>query len=131
MYPFKGSSCARSAGMSAILSVKNKNKTTLLKLKSGWNLVVSNYCLASLGLVSNRLHRFYNYKKAGILNSLGKRSVVRGVAMNPCDHPHGGGEGKKSPPSAAKSPWGWLTKGTCSNSKKFELKRKKLFKKHR
>jgi large subunit ribosomal protein L2 len=55
-------------------------------------------------LVSNSLHKFYNYKKAGIIRSLGFRPKVRGVAMNPIDHPHGGGEGKKSPPSSARSP---------------------------
>jgi large subunit ribosomal protein L2 len=57
-----------------------------------------------MGIISNVLHKFYNYKKAGFLRSLGIRPTVRGVAMNPCDHPHGGGEGKKSPPSAARSP---------------------------
>jgi len=124
--PFKGSIYARSAGLSAILSSK-KDKKILLKLKSGWNLVVSNFCLCSLGLVSNSLHKFYNYKKAGIIRSLGFRPKVRGVAMNPIDHPHGGGEGKKSPPSSARSPWGWLTKGTPSKSKKYQIVyRKKL-----
>jgi large subunit ribosomal protein L2 len=48
--------------------------------------------------------------------------------MNPCDHPHGGGEGKKSPPAAACSPWGWLTKNSSTNRKLFEKKRLKLFK---
>jgi len=67
-------------------------------------LILSNYCLASLGLASNSLHKFYNYKKAGIIRALGIRPTVRGVAMNPCDHPHGGGEGKKSPLVGSKSP---------------------------
>lgn len=57
-------------------------------------LIISSYCLISLGSASNHLHKFYCYKKAGILRSLGFRPTVRGVAMNPCDHPHGGGEGK-------------------------------------
>jgi large subunit ribosomal protein L2 len=60
--------------------------------------------MCTMGIISNVLHKFYNYKKAGFLRSLGIRPTVRGVAMNPCDHPHGGGEGKKSPPSAARSP---------------------------
>lgn len=51
--------------------------------------------------------------------------------MNPCDHPHGGGEGRKSPPAAARSPWGWLTKGTPTNKKKYQIIRKKLLKKIR
>jgi len=58
--------------------------------------------------------------------NLGKKSTVRGVAMNPCDHPHGGGEGKKSPLSPAKSPWGWNTSGgTSSNNKKYQIFKKK------
>jgi len=57
-----------------------------------------------LGQLSNTLHKFTNYKKAGIMRTLGIRPTVRGVAMNPCDHPHGGGEGRKSPPAAARSP---------------------------
>jgi len=79
-------------------------------------------------LISNSLHKFYNYKKAGHIRSLGIRPTVRGVAMNPCDHPHGGGEGKKSPLVGAKSPWGWFTKGTPTNIKKYQLRRKKKFK---
>jgi len=47
---------------------------------------------------------FQDFKKAGNVRNLGKRPTVRGVAMNPCDHPHGGGEGRKSPPAAARSP---------------------------
>lgn len=54
---------------------------------------------------SNRTHKLSaGYKKAGLVRSLGKRPTVRGVAMNPCDHPHGGGEGKKSPLTSSKSP---------------------------
>jgi large subunit ribosomal protein L2 len=73
-------------------------------------------------------HRFEIIKKAGRSRSMGIRPSVRGVAMNPCDHPHGGGEGKKSPPSGQRSPWGWLTKGTPSLKKLVEKKRKKLYK---
>ncbi len=74
-------------------------------------------------------HKFIIKKKAGIQRALGIRPTVRGVAMNPCDHPHGGGEGKKSPPSGQRSPWGWLTKGTSTMQKKYQKKRKKLYKK--
>lgn len=114
--------------MSAIITVKMSNSKVLLKLKSGWNLILSNYCLGSLGLVSNSLHKFYNYKKAGVIRALGIRPTVRGVAMNPCDHPHGGGEGRKSPLVGAKSPWGWLTKGTPTKIKKYQITIKKKFK---
>lgn len=67
-------------------------------------MYISKYCIGTLGCVSNSLHRFYNLRKAGTSRNLGKRPTVRGVAMNPCDHPHGGGEGKKSPPSSPRSP---------------------------
>lgn len=91
----------------------------LLKAKSGWNFLISKYNIGSLGLCSNILHRFTRLEKAGKVRALGIRPTVRGVAMNPCDHPHGGGEGRKSPPVAARSPWGWLTKNTPSKIKKY------------
>jgi len=60
--------------------------------------------MAMLGNSSNSKHHFFINKKAGRMRALGIRPTVRGVAMNPCDHPHGGGEGKKSGPAAARSP---------------------------
>lgn len=126
-YPFSGGSIIRAAGSSAILTSKLFNSITL-KLKSGWNLILSKYCIATIGNVSNMKHKFIILKKAGISRSLGIRPTVRGVAMNPCDHPHGGGEGKKSPPSGQRSPWGWLTKGTPTLTKKHQKKKKKLYK---
>jgi len=90
--------------------------------------LISAACLGTLDIVSNSQHKYFIKKKAGYNRALGIRPTVRGVAMNPCDHPHGGGEGKKSGPRAAKSPWGWLTKGTVSNKKNRQLQKKKLFK---
>lgn len=81
-----------------------------------------------LGCVSNSFHRYVRYLNAGHMRRLGVRPVVRGVAMNPCDHPHGGGEGRKSPPVAARTPWGNFTKGTPTKKKLYQLKKKKLFK---
>jgi len=104
LYPYKGSILSRAAGTGMIITNKLKENKVSLKLKSGWNLLISGLCIASSGIISNSLHKFYNFKKAGVIRSLGSRPVVRGVAMNPCDHPHGGGEGKKSPPAAARSP---------------------------
>lgn len=127
IYPNKGSSLSRSAGSNAILTAISNNIVTL-KLKSGWNIFLSANCLASFGCASNVKHKFDNLKKAGKSWSLGRRPSVRGIAMNPCDHPHGGGEGRKSPPSAQRSPWGWLTKGTPSLKKKYMKKKKKLYK---
>jgi len=124
IYPKKGASITRAAGTSVLLTSNNNNKI-IIKLKSGWNIYLSKYCLINYGNVSNIKHKFYNLKKAGKAWSLGIKSRVRGVAMNPCDHPHGGGEGKKSPPSAQRSPWGWLTKGTSYLKKKL-IKKKKI-----
>jgi large subunit ribosomal protein L2 len=67
-------------------------------------LKVSNFCIAIIGNISNDQHYLINILKAGKNRLLGKRPKVRGVAMNPCDHPHGGGEGKGSPPRAHKTP---------------------------
>jgi large subunit ribosomal protein L2 len=117
----------RAAGTKAILTKIEKNKVNL-KLKSGWNIIISNKCLGIFGRVSNKTHKLENINKAGKNRALGKRPTVRGVAMNPCDHPHGGGEGKKSPPSAQKSPWGWLTKGTPSKIKLYDKIKKKIYK---
>lgn len=87
--------------------------------------MISNLNICSLGSSSNVLHKFIRLGKAGKVRALGIRPTVRGVAMNPCDHPHGGGEGRKSPPAAARSPWGWLTKNTPSKIKKNQLVLKK------
>lgn len=87
LYPFSGSLLARSAGTSAIITSKLNDKV-FLKLKSGWNLSISNSCICSIGLASNSIFKFYNFGKAGKMRALGIRPVVRGVAMNPCDHPH-------------------------------------------
>lgn len=67
-------------------------------------MILSQHCIATIGNVSNMKHRFNVIRKAGLSRSYGIRPTVRGVAMNPCDHPHGGGEGRKSPPSGQRSP---------------------------
>jgi len=123
--PFQGGRLARAAGTSVTISRK-KDMLVTLKLKSGWNITVSIFCICMRGIMSNSYHWYSKLGKAGISRSLGIRPTVRGVAKNPHDHPHGGGEGKKSPPAAARSPWGWLTKGTPTNRTLFQLKRKKL-----
>jgi len=83
--------------------------------------------MATIGNVSNKQHKFEHLSKAGSSFYLGKKPVVRGVAKNPCDHPHGGGEGKKSKSVNPKSPWGWLTTSRASNLKKYEILKKKKF----
>lgn len=94
---------ARSAGMFAI--VKEKTMTeAVVKLKSGKVMQLSDKCYGSIGIVSSKNTNLQNKYKAGQSRWLNKRPTVRGVAMNPVDHPHGGGEGKKS--GLNKTPWG-------------------------
>lgn len=122
--PYSGSKIARSAGVGCILVANLGNKKYLVKLMSGWQVIVFEDCMATFGFVSNPNHYSNFLMKAGKARALGWRPVVRGVAKNPCDHPHGGGEGKKSPPAAQVSPWNKLTKGTPTKNKKIDrLKR--------
>ena len=76
-------------------------------------------CIATIGKLSNPYHSLLNLRKAGMSRNLNKRPVVRGVAMNPIDHPHGGGEGKASGGRVSVTPWGLITKGrkTVKNKK--------------
>lgn len=101
--PFKGVQIARAAGVGGLLVARNTYKTTV-KLNSGWLLSVSNDCLGSIGRCSNNLHKYDRLRKAGSSRFFGIRPTVRGIIKNPCDHPHGGGEGKNSPPAAQLSP---------------------------
>ena len=101
----------------------------MLKLTSGEQRLVPLNCRATVGIVSNPDHQNCNSGKAGRSRWLGKRPHVRGVAMNPIDHPHGGGEGKTSGGRHPVTPWGKPTKGkrTRSNKKtdKFIIRRRK------
>lgn len=75
-----------------------------LKLRSGWKFVIADSCYATLGIASNVIHLYTRVKKAGRSSNLGRRPTVRGVAMNPIDHPHGGGRGKTSGGRRPRSP---------------------------
>jgi len=124
--PGEGAKLSISAGVGSFLF----NKATdfsFLKMRSGWLIKLSNYCIALKGFVSNRGHFLVNLRKAGKSRHLGFRPRVRGIAMNPCDHPHGGGEGRGSPPKAHRTPWGNLTKSP-TKIKKHYLKKKSKFK---
>lgn len=103
--PGKGSIFSRAAGTSAFVYSKS-DSFVVLKLRSGLLQKLSNYCIGSLGVVSNSFHKYSKKKNAGSNRILGNRPKVRGVAMNPVDHPHGGGEGKKSQPALPLTPWG-------------------------
>ena len=93
LYPGKGAQLARSAGNTAQLMAK-ENGMALLRLPSGELRNVPAACMATVGVVSNPEHANVNYGKAGRKRHMGWRPTVRGSVMNPCDHPHGGGEGK-------------------------------------
>ncbi len=103
--PGEGAKLARSAGASAQLVAKEE-KTVQVKLASGEARHIPAGCMATIGQVSNLDHENVSYGKAGRIRWLGKRPYVRGVAMNPIDHPLGGGEGKASGGRPACSPWG-------------------------
>ena len=108
--PGKGAQMARSAGTSAQLVARDGQYVTL-RLRSGEMRKVLSECRATLGEVSNSEHSLRKLGKAGASRWRGVRPTVRGVAMNPVDHPHGGGEGRTSGGRHPVSPWGMPTKG--------------------
>lgn len=119
--PLFGAIYSRSAGSYALLVQKylNLNKA-LLKLKSGKLKFISLDCKATLGTISNTFFKHQVFGKAGRSRWFGIKPNVRGVAMNPVDHPHGGGQGKKSKRPSPKSPWGKILKWKkTSNSRTY------------
>ncbi|MBI4829641.1 MAG: 50S ribosomal protein L2 [Nitrospinae bacterium] len=129
MRPGKGAQLMRAAGASAQLMAK-EGDSALLKLKSGEIRKVPVNCKATIGQVGNALQDTINIGKAGRTRWMGRRSKVRGVAMNPIDHPHGGGEGRTSGGRHPVTPWGVPTKGYKTRkrkktSSKFIVKRRK------
>jgi large subunit ribosomal protein L2 len=108
--PNKGAQLARSAGTSVQL-VAREGEYCLLRLRSGELRKVLSKCRATIGEVSNTEHNLRSLGKAGASRWLGRRPTVRGVAMNPIDHPHGGGEGRTSGGRHPVSPTGIPTKG--------------------
>lgn len=117
MKPGKGAQIARSAGGSAQLVAREGNYATL-RLRSGEMRKILAECRATLGEVSNSEHSLRSLGKAGAVRWRGIRPTVRGVAMNPVDHPHGGGEGRSSGGRHPVSPWGQPTKGYKTRTNK-------------
>jgi large subunit ribosomal protein L2 len=105
---FEKGKISRAAGTFSMIKEKT-DKHALIELSSGEQRYISSRCFASVGEVSNELHFLTRLGKAGQSRWLNKRPTVRGVSMNPVDHPNGGGEGKKS--GSAKTPWGKPTFG--------------------
>ena len=110
MLPGKGAQIARAAGTSVQLLAR-EGSYAQLRLRSGEVRKVHIECRATIGEVGNEEHSLESVGKAGRMRWRGVRPTVRGVAMNPIDHPHGGGEGKTAAGRHPVSPWGTLTKG--------------------
>lgn len=121
MKPGKGGQLARSAGASVSLVGKDSGYAQI-KLTSGEVRLVSLECMATIGILSNADRKNTIIGKAGRSRWLGKRPHVRGVAMNPVDHPHGGGQGKTSGGRHPVTPWGKPTKGKKTRKNKLTSK---------
>jgi len=117
MKPGKGAQIARSAGTVAQIAAIEGDYVTV-RLRSGEVRKIFSSCKATIGEVGNSEHNLQSFGKAGAKRWLGVRPTVRGVAMNPIDHPHGGGEGKTSGGRHPVSPWGTPTKGYKTRSNK-------------
>lgn len=124
LIPGEGGQVCRAAGSYAVV-LKKTDDTVILRLKSGEHRSFNKNCRCTLGVASNSLHIYKKLVKAGQNRLRGRRPVVRGVAMNPIDHPHGGGEGKSSGGrKTSMSPWGKPTKGyrTVKKRNRFIIK---------
>jgi large subunit ribosomal protein L2 len=117
LHPGRGGQMARSAGASAQLMAKEAGYA-LLRMPSGELRRVLVDCYATVGQVGNLEHENISIGKAGRNRWMGWKSHNRGVAMNPVDHPMGGGEGKTSGGRHPTSPWGWKTKGMKTRNNK-------------
>ena len=105
LIPGRGAKMVRTAGAGAQLMAKDGNYVTI-KMPSSEMRMVRKECLATIGVLGNAEFKNLKIGKAGRTRHLGIRPTVRGVTMNPCDHPHGGGEGKTGPGGNPKTPWG-------------------------
>jgi large subunit ribosomal protein L2 len=114
--PGKGGQVVRSAGTSAQIMAK-EGKYTTIRMPSGEMRMVLSACMATIGQIGNADHNNIKIGKAGRSRWLGIRPQTRGTAMNPVDHPHGGGEGRNKGRHPV-SPWGWPTKGAKTRKKK-------------
>ena len=117
LIPGKGAQIVRSAGGSATMIAKEGNFARV-RLPSGEIRLIRIKCMATVGQLGNVEHEGMSLGKAGRVRQLGRRPKVRGVAMNPVDHPHGGGEGKSSGGRHPSTPWGKPTKGYKTRKKR-------------
>ncbi len=129
LYPGRGGQMVRSAGMGAQIMVR-EGDFVHIRLPSGEIRIVNARCYATIGQIGNLDHENVSIGKAGRKRWLGWRPTVRGVAMNPIDHPMGGGEGRSSGGGHPRSPWGQLAKGKKTRgrrkpSSRFIMQRRK------
>ena len=129
MEPGRGGILVRSAGNSAQLMAKEGNYVTI-KLPSSEMRLIRKECMATIGSLGNAEYKNLKIGKAGRKRYMGIRPTVRGVTMNPCDHPHGGGEGKTGPGGHPKTPWGkpalgYKTRKVGKQSDKLIVRRRK------
>ena len=117
LIPGRGGKMVRTAGAGAQLMAKDGNYVTI-KMPSSEMRMVRKECLATIGVLGNAEFKNLKVGKAGRTRHLGIRPTVRGVTMNPCDHPHGGGEGKTGPGGNPKTPWGKPALGYKTRNKK-------------
>jgi len=117
LIPGRGAKMVRTAGAGAQLMAKEGNYVTI-KMPSSEMRMVRKECLATIGVLGNSEFKNLKVGKAGRTRHLGIRPTVRGVTMNPCDHPHGGGEGKTGPGGNPKTPWGKPALGYKTRNKK-------------
>ena len=115
--PGRGAKLARSAGVSVQIQGRDGNYVTL-RLPSSEVRRVHGECYATIGVVGNAEHKNIVFGKAGRRRWLGRKPHQRGRAMNPVDHPHGGGEGRSTSGRPPVSPWGWQTKGFKTRNKR-------------
>lgn len=116
LYPGRGGKLVRSAGLSAQLMARSSGYATI-RMPSGEMRLINEDCKATFGSVSNPERNLRVEGKAGRMRWQGRRPTVRGTAMNPVDHPHGGGEGKHKG-NTPQTPWGLYTKGLVTRSNK-------------
>ena len=130
LYPGQGACIARAAGQMATVRAKEDNGYVQVKMPSGEVRLIHGNCRATIGQVGNIDHNAISLGKAGKKRYLGKRPHVRGVVMNPVDHPMGGGEGRTSGGGHPVSPWGQLARGfktrkSKKSSSRFIIQRRK------
>ncbi len=129
LIPGRGAKLVRTAGGGAQLMAKEGNYVTV-KMPSSEMRMIRKECLATIGVLGNSEYKNLKLGKAGRKRHLGIRPTVRGVTMNPCDHPHGGGEGKTGPGGNPKTPWGkpalgYKTRKVKKSSDKLIVRRRK------